>query len=409
MKSREQASIKFSRRNFVCRSTAALSGMIVAPGIVRGAEANSKISIGLIGCGTRGFWIANLFEKHGGFKVAACADYFQDKVDKAGEKFGVDPSRCYTGLNGYKKLLELDLDAVVVKSPPCFHPEQIAAAVDAGKHVYTAKPLSVDVPGCRTVAASAKKATANKQAVLVDFQHRVDPFFQEAVKRLHDGALGKITFANAFNHCDGYGKVKASPEMSAPEARLCDWLRYKALSGDYMVEINSHTIDMINWMFEKPPLYVVGSGGSKVKKAVGNNWDYFSVILKYPDSMHVTFSSKRYDDSVGHRKRHTIDVFGTEGNMKTEYAGRIAILGKNYYAGGKTPALYKDGAMNNIAKFHKMITTGDFTNFTVESSIQSNMIAIMSREACYKGDIVTWEEINKSDRKMDLKLQGLKG
>ena len=330
-------------------------------------------------------------------------------MDKAGEKFGVDPSMRFTGLNGYKKLLELDLDAVVVKSPPCFHPEQIAAAVDAGKHVYTAKPLSVDVPGCRTIAESAKKATANKQAVLVDFQHRVDPFFQEAIKRLHNGALGEITFANAFNHCDGYGKGKASPGMSAPEARLSNWLGYKALSGDYLVEINSHTIDMINWMFVKPPLYVVGSGGCKVKKPFGDNWDYCNVIIQYPDNVPVTYSSKRYDDSVGHRKRHAIDVFGTEGNMKSEYAGRIAILGKNYYAGGKTPALYKDGAMNNITKFHKMITTGDFSNPTVEPSVQSTMIALMAREATYKGGIITWEEINKCDRKMDLQLDGLKG
>ena len=397
----------FSRRNFISSSTAALSSMIVAPSIVRGAEANSKITIGLIGCGGRGSWITDLVKKHGGFEVTALADYFQKKVDKAGEKFGVDPSRRFTGLNGYKKMLELDLDAVLVQSPPCFHPEQIAAAVDAGKHVYTAKPVSVDVPGCRTVAESVKKATKNKQAVLVDFQHRADDLYQETVRRLHDGALGELTFGEVFNHSGGYGHAKATP--GTPEARLRNWLCYKALSGDYMVEINVHTIDMMNWMLKKPPLYAVGSGGCKAKKEAGDNWDHFGVLFKYPGDMPVVFTSKRYDDTAGHDKHQIVEIFGTEGRLKTEYGGKLMILGKNYYAGGKNPTLYKSGAENNIAKFHKMITTGDFSNSTVEPSIQSNMIAIMAREACYKGGIITWEEINKCEKRMDMQLEGLKG
>jgi len=400
---------KFSRRNFVYSSTAALSSMIVAPKIVRGAEANSKISIGLIGCGGRGSWITGLFKAHGGYEIVACADYFQDKVDKAGEKFGVDPAKRFTGLNGYRKLLELNLDAVVVKSPPCFHAEQIAAAVDAGKHVYTAKPVSVDVPGCRTVAESAKKATENKLAVLVDFQHRADDLYKETVRRLHSGALGELTFGEVFNHTGGYGHPMGPEALGTPESRLRNWLWFKALSGDYMVEINVHTVDMMNWMLKVPPVYAVGSGGVKAKKETGDNWDHFGVLFKYPDGMPVTFTSKRYDDTAGHDKHQIVELMGTDGRLKTEYGGKCMILGKNYYAGGKNPALYKTGAENNIATFHKMITTGDFSNDTVEPSIQSNMIAIMAREACYKGDIVTWEEINKCDKRMDLQLQGLKG
>lgn len=399
--------VDVSRRRFICRGTAAFSSMIVAPHLCRGAAANSKISVGLVGCGSRGAWIGGLFKEHGGYEVTACADYFQDKADAFGDKLGIAPSRRFTGLNGYRRMLECgNLDAVIIKSPPCFHPQQIADAVDAGKHVYTAKPLSVDVPGCRTVADSAKKATRNKQVVFVDFQHRADPFLQETVSRLHRGALGALTFGEVFNHSGEYG-MKAEP--GTPEARLKNWLCYKALSGDYMVEINIHTIDMMSWMLRTPPLYAIGSGGRKAKQPVGDNCDHFGILFQYPDDVPVVFTSKRFNDGVGELDKHQIvELYGTEGRLQTKYGGKCMILGKNLYKGGKTTTLYRDGAVSNIATFHASITAGDFRNASVEYGVQSNLIAIMGRTAGYEKRLVTWDEIVKSEEKLELGLDGLK-
>jgi len=144
-----------TRRRFMAGASAtALSFTILRPEMIRGAEANSKISLGLIGCGGRGKWIADLFEKNGHFKVAAVADYFPDRAEEAGQKFQVEAAHRYTGLSGYRRLLEQKLDAVAIESPPYFHPEHAEAAVDAGKHVYVAKPIAVDVPGCRSIGES---------------------------------------------------------------------------------------------------------------------------------------------------------------------------------------------------------------------------------------------------------------
>ena len=397
-----------SRRKFLGRGAAALSGMIVAPHLVRGAEANSKIAVGLVGCGGRGSWIGSLFKQHGGYEVTACADYFQDKVDAFGEKHGIAAARRFTGLNGSQRLLECkDLDAVIIKSPPCFHPQQIADAVDAGKHVYTAKPVSVDVPGCRTVAESSKKATQNKQVIFVDFQHRTDPFMQETVKRLHQGALGRITFGEVFNHT-GALELKAGSD-GTPETRLKNWLCYKSLSGDYMVEINIHTIDMMHWMFQKPPLSAIGSGGRTGNNPVGDNWDHFGILFQYADNVPVIFTSKRYNDGAGELDKHQIvELYGTDGRLQTKYGGKCMILGKNLYKGGKTTTLYRDGAISNVATFHTLITSGDYRNSTVEYGIESNLIAIMGRKAGYEQRLVTWDEILKSDEVMDPQLDGLK-
>ncbi|MHC4157020.1 MAG: Gfo/Idh/MocA family protein [Planctomycetota bacterium] len=120
-----------TRRGFIAGAgAAALSFTVAKPEHVRGAGANSKVNLGLIGCGGRGTWIAELFKQHGGYNVVAVADYFQDRIDNAGDKLGVPAANRFPGLSGYKKLLE-KVDAVAIESPPYFHPEQAALAVES--------------------------------------------------------------------------------------------------------------------------------------------------------------------------------------------------------------------------------------------------------------------------------------
>ena len=160
---------RFTRREFIEGVTATAATIsIIKPELVRGSAANSKIKLGLIGCGGRGKWIMDLFKKHGGYELYAGHDYFQDRVDDFANKFDVAKERCFTGLDGYKKLLGSGVDAVAIESPPYFHPQQAADAVKAGVHVYLAKPIAVDVPGCQSIEASGKQARTQKLCYLID-------------------------------------------------------------------------------------------------------------------------------------------------------------------------------------------------------------------------------------------------
>ena len=161
-----------TRRTFITSTgAAAASFAMLNPQSISASSAAPKINCGLVGCGGRGSWIANLFQKHGSYNLVAVADYFPDRANSAGEKFQIPSDRRFTGLSAYKRLLEAKLDAVIIQSPPYFHPEQAAAAVDAGKHVYLAKPVAVDVPGCLGVAQSGRRATEKGLVFLVDFQN----------------------------------------------------------------------------------------------------------------------------------------------------------------------------------------------------------------------------------------------
>jgi len=404
----EKSNSALSRRQFLARSsTAAFSLTLLPPGLVSGAQVNSKIAIGVIGCGSRGTWIADLFLQHGGYQVVAAADYFQDQVDAFGEKFRLEASRRYTGLSGYKRVLDNKVDAVVIESPPYFHPEQAAAAVDAGVHVYIAKPVAVDVPGCESIAASGEKATSNKRCFLVDFQTRTEPLYQEAVRRAQSGAIGRFISGEA-SYTAGSPWVKQieylRPNPQDPERRLRAWGVDRVLSGDVITEQNIHCIDVATWILDQHPLRANGAGGLN-SRTVGTSWDHFSVIFTFPYDVLVSFCSKQfgtgYNDIL-------CRLYGTDGDIETHYAGEVNIWGKSPYEGGKCPTLYRDGAVRNIATFYQNVVQGDSSNSTVAPSVRSNLTTILGRTAAYKGSEVTWDEMKKAGEKWELKTEGLK-
>lgn len=400
-----------TRRQFVKEtSTAAVAFSIAKPQTAFGWSANSKIRLGIIGCGGRGTWIANLFQRHGGYEIVAGADYFQDRVESFAKKFNLKSNRACAGLNCYKRLLELGVDAVAIESPPYFHPEQAAAAVDNGVHVYLAKPIAVDAPGCRSILESGKRASAKQRAFLIDFQTRANPLFQEAISRVHRGEIGEFTFGESVYHANDPFKSKyhyLEDDPSNAENRLRAWGLDRAISGDIITEQNIHTLDVASWIMNQEPLYAVGTGGRKAR-SLGNCYDHFALLIQYPNNVGITFSSRQfngYGTSEGIRNR----MIGTQGVLETEYSGEVIIRGETPYEGGTSSGLFQSGAVHNIAMFHEQITQSRFDNPTVDPSVQSNLLTIMGRTAALEERIVTWNETVNSKERLEARLKGLKG
>lgn len=399
-----------SRRQFVARTgAAALTFTIMRPELVRGSATSSKIQLGLIGCGGRGNWIANLFHEHGGYQITAVADYFPDRAASTGKKFGIDEAHVFSGLHGYRRLIESGVDAIAIESPPYFHPEQTAAGIDAGKHVYLAKPIAVDVPGCKSVSESGKEATSKNLVLLVDFQTRADKYYKEAIRRVHEGAIGTIAFAEATYHAPSpwahqEGFLAENPKN--PENRLRAWGLDRALSGDIITEQNIHTLDVASWVMDQPPLYALGTGGHKGRTDKGNCWDHFVVFYQYPNDVGVNFSSRQFE-GYGTAEGIINRVIGSKGVLETSYGGDVLIRGQNPYEGGKSPGIYTEGAVANIAAFHDAITNGKYDNPTVEPSVRSNLVTILGRTASYERRIVQWDELLNDNTRLEPDLDGL--
>jgi len=242
----------------------------------------------------------------------------------------------------------------------------------------------------------------------VDFQTRANEFFIEAMRRVHDGAIGRIAFGEATYHADDpFLEQVAHAQAGDPEGRLRAWGLSRELSGDIITEQNIHTLDMVSWAMGAAPLDAYGTGGRKYR-GVGTCWDTFSVAFRYANDVGVTFSSRQFQAHGTRPEGIRIRLFGTEGVLEAEYGGQVLIRGKHFYRGGETPTIYEQGAVSNIAAFHNAIQRRDTSNPTVEESVRSTLVSILGRTAAYKKRVVTWDEMLSGNERLSPDLNGLK-
>src|SRR6266849_3675539 len=186
---------KIDRRKFIGVAAATAGAMLIKPSLVRGTAANSAVRVGLLGCGGRGTEDATNLVDTGGARVVALADLFQDQLDAARTHFNqiqqgknypdLDTTQLFVGPDAYQKIAaSKEVDAIVVATPPYFHPLHLEAAVGGAKHVYLEKPVAVDVPGAMKVIDIGKRAEG-KLSLDVGFQIRDCPPFVELVRRIH--------------------------------------------------------------------------------------------------------------------------------------------------------------------------------------------------------------------------------
>ncbi|HWB95404.1 MAG TPA: Gfo/Idh/MocA family oxidoreductase [Bryobacteraceae bacterium] len=373
--------------------------LLLRPETVFGSAANSALELGIIGCGGRGNWIGGHFVEYTGTRVVAVADPFADRLEASAKKFQVDASRCYRGLQGYRELLASHVDAVAIESPPYFHPEQAAAALEAGKHIYLAKPVAVDVPGCRSILDTGKKA-AGKVTFLVDFQTRSRPVFQESARRVHEGQIGTPVMGHVYYHT-GRLKPQNCNGLSAAESRLRNWVFDQKLSGDIIVEQHIHVLAVANWYLQGHPVKAVGTGGRKARVDIGDAWDHFIVGYWYPNQVHVDFSSNQF---VKGFHDMCIRIYGTGGTMDAHYGGSLRMTGDTKWDGVEKDDTFTGGAVTNVKNFVESVKTGKYLN-NVTVSAESNLTAILGRMGAYRETAVSWEEMMRSGEKYEADLR----
>lgn len=394
-----------NRRRFLTATSAATLGAI-------GHGQNNTtapLRLAFVGCGGRGKMIADFARETGLFTIAGAADYFPDRVSEFGAKFGLPETRCFTGLDGYRRLFEAGgLDAVAIESPPFFHPLQTLDAIKAGLHVFLAKPVAVDEAGCRVIEQAAVLAAEKKRVILVDFQTRAVEPFRKAIARVHEGVLGEISHGQAIYESGRLG-IKEGGETPA-EKRLRNWVFDIALSGDIITEQNIHTLDVMSWILNQRPLFATGMASRKGRADIGDCHDHFSVLFQYPGQVGIQFHSRQFG-GWGEPNGIINRVFGSKGMISTEYGGKIRLRGEegvNMNA-GDTPAIYRDGPKANLAEFSRAIHAGDATNPTVARSVLSNRITHLGRLAAARpGDLVKWEDAIADTTPVDGRLDGLK-
>jgi predicted dehydrogenase len=387
-----------TRREFI-KTSAALGVMSLGIGANKIFAAGSdKVRIGLIGCGGRGTHDATkCLNSSQNVELVAMGDLFKDRLDNCRNTLKSDlPDRvkvtedaCFVGWDAYKKVLARDdVDMVILTQPPHFRPGHLKAAIEAGKHVFMEKPVAVDPVGVRSVIASSELADEKGLTIVAGTQMRRISHLVEGIKSIHDGAIGELVAGQCVRLGDGmmdWGQKEWQPGWSDMEWHLRRWLFMTWLSGDFIVEMHVHNLDVMNWAMNAHPVQCVGMGGRQVRTGpeYGDCYDHFAVEYEYPNGVRIEYMGTQID---GFTDRNDQRFVGTKGQAYTDF-GRVVVEGPNKaeYAWDKIDPCIKQHA-DQIAAIRegKRLNEG-------RRIAESTLTSIMGRMSAYTGRALKWD------------------
>jgi predicted dehydrogenase len=304
---RVSATGRRSRREFLVTSGLVVGGTLagsLAVGRAAHAAGSDTLKIGLIGCGGRGAGaVRSALSVDPGAKLVGMADAFRDRMEArlesiqkaVGDRADVDDDHLFDGFDGHKRLLESGIDVAILAEPPHFRPMHMEASVEAGVHLMAEKPMAVDAPGVRRVLAAGEKARQKNLSFVSGFESRYSTSLREAVKRVHDGAIGEITALNGTYNTGFLWYRDPKPDWSEMQIQMRNWYYFTWLSGDHIVEQYVHLIDRASWiMKEASPAWAWGYGGRQVRTEAkwGDIFDHHAVVYEYDNGVRMFASSK---------------------------------------------------------------------------------------------------------------------
>ena len=400
-----------TRRNFLKASTAAAGAAIAFPSVTLGKPDSRKLKVGWIGCGGRGSGAINqALTADSNIELWSIGEAFQDKANAGLErikkyhpgKVNVDKKRIHVGLDAYQKVIDSDVDVVLLTTPPGFRAQHIKTAVDAKKHVFAEKPMSTDAPSARSVIESIAKAKKQGTSIVDGFVWRWTYAQRDTYKRILDGELGDIqAIYSSYNNNARKRYVDFSREntKTAIEYMIRRWYYFTWLSGDHIVEQAVHSIDKMLWAKnDEPPAYCIANGGRQNRgKEEGNIFDHFGVEYHWADGTQGFHYSRQMDNcenGVWDR------VYGTKGKYTGESGRKLHVFsdadGLQWrWNAGPNNERNNNGYQTEHDEMYAAIRDGKPLN-TGDRMIKTTLTAMMARTAAYTGKKVTWEMMMNS-------------
>jgi predicted dehydrogenase len=360
-----------------------LAGMIASPALAFGSQANSAVTLGIIGTGNRGRYDGNFFSKDPRTRIVALCDLYMDQIDKA--KTEVPSANDAKVFTKYQELLEAPgVDAVLITAPVYLHPEMFEAAVAAKKHIYCEKPAGASVTGVKRLLAASERADKSKH-IQFGFQQRYSPEYLTAEEIIRSGKLGTVCLMRSHWMVGGVDPKHDAPEEHPERV----WYPWRAKSGDMIVEQDCHGVDVLNWFSGRHPLSAIGDGGRKMR-TYGDTMDHLNVTYDYGNGLHGFLHACQLAQAWG-----LVDeqFFGTEGTLETH---------RKYYRWSHPdrPVQKVDSkreiTIDAIERFLTHIVENNPEN-NAPAAAESTLTSLLGRLSIDRGRRVTWDEMLESD------------
>ncbi len=299
------------------------------------------------------------------------------------------------GFDAYKHVIESS-DVVLIACAAKFHPFYLAAAIDAGKHVFVEKPHAIDPAGIKMVRAACEKAKQKNLSVLSGLQSRYWQGYREIIDRVHDGAIGDIVAVQETWLRAPYVLYPRDPKLSEVEWQASNQYHFHWLSGDDVPQTLVHNLDRALWALNGPtPVKCFAMGGRSTLNGeiYGSVFDHNAVVYEFPNSVRLyaycrTIANCYEENSsflIGTKGRAYITKGVIEGEKPWKYSG---------------PKMYSSPLINPYQAEHIALFKGIREGKPVNSGdymARSTLMGIMGQLSSYTGKDVTWEQASTSD------------
>ena len=323
----------YSRRKFLRTAVAGSAALAMsARSYSRVVGANDRISIGVIGCGSRGVGAhmagVNEHAKSQNIEITAVCDPWRVRQEVASAQAKEWYGRAARKFTSYRDLLALeDVDAVMIASPDHRHTIHLKAAAEAGKDIYCEKPLAMRLDRLIEACDAVKKAKAVCQ---IGTQLRSLPSFtgcRELYKTGILGTVGRIEQCRNGEKPYWYGYIKDvkqedldwkeflgdRPMRPFDPVLYSGWYGYREFSDGPVPGLGSHFIDLVHYITgAKFPTSCVCLGGTFTWKDEHNFTcpDHVQALWIYPEGFMVSYST-----NFGNGSGNSFKIFGDQGVM----------------------------------------------------------------------------------------------
>ncbi len=387
-------------RRFFLKSATSAMAVAAMPKFSFGAKNSSdRLKISIVGAGRSGLKaIKALFAIDENTQVISIADAFADcafalrdnalalskKYKNSKDIFNVPNERVFVGLDAYKSAVDCDPDIVVFATPPVFRPREVEYAFSRGKSVLMEKPICVDSVQARQMYRLAEVATQKKLTAISGVQRRYHTGYQEAVKRVQDGQIGEILYAQCYwhlSHFDGMD-LKTPPDADPEELeyQLRNWGLFMWTCGDHIVEQQVHNLDIMRWIFGKNPQMVSAIGGRRLSLPMpkyGNRFSHFSSEFDFGNDVRL-FAQCRQEPNTAPQVVER--VVGTKGVLETSLFSKQTIRGAvNWQAPQSVDPIFEE--YRTLVKS----TRENLAINTIAEMTDACMYAISARMSAYSG------------------------
>lgn len=391
-------------------------GTYYIPELPDKANDGKELRAGIIGCGGRGSGAAfDFLNAANGVTITALGDTFKENVDKLADQLKNDKSidipenKRFVGLDAYQKVIDSDVDVVIIATPPYFRPIHFKYATEKGKHSFLEKPICVDPVGYRMIVATARLAQSRNISVVTGTQRHHQRNYVESYKQIMNGAIGEITGGIVYWNQNMLWYRDRQSGWTDGEWMIKDWVNWKWLSGDHIVEQHVHNIDVFTWFSGLKPVKAVGFG-SRQRRITGDQYDNFSIDITMENGIHLHSMCRQIDGCANNVSEF---IQGTKGSWTTGDGTVIKDLAGNVIWKFDEEAEKANFKQTNPYVLEHVnwinhIRSGKPIEQASETAV-SNMAAIMGRESAYTGAETTWEQMTASTldyTPADLSLSG---